>query len=285
MNPRDLAVFVPAMIGLMPLLTILQILVTSPIFLVTPGRLSHAAFKWIVGLQDVEGAMLLAAFVLVAIGKGRKEIIYPCFRLPSVYYAALAVMLATVVFQVWPIVSYVQDRHAWAAIRWVVIQPPQFLSYFGLPQPRMLWLLIPALVEEFAWRGYLQPIFIRRYGLLRGIFLVSVAWGAFHFSSDFRSSMTDVQVLFGIATRIGVTVALGYVLAWITIRSESIVPAALLHGIYNVFIYSSLPTQAPVWFLAVVLGLLGYILFRYWPPVVPVDSAQPDLVAEPDPAI
>src|SRR5207245_8959749 len=51
--------------------------------------------------------------------------------------------------------------------------------------PLVLWIFFAAFLEEIMIRGLLQPRFIRRYGLLRGIFLVGIVWAAMHFFGDF----------------------------------------------------------------------------------------------------
>jgi membrane protease YdiL (CAAX protease family) len=279
-NPWDLAVFVPTMIGLTPLLAMAVGLVMLPIVLLRPEWYSHMATAWIAGLDQIVDAIGLALFVLMAMGKERRGVIARCLGLPSVQYAALAVLLTAAEFQVWPVIAYLRDRIAWAQTRWIALPPPRFLGYFGLPQLQAFWLLIPALVEEFAWRGYLQPIFIQRYGRWRGIFLVGIVWGAFHFSVSFRSSMSDGGILIRIAMRLAIMVAVGYVLAWLTLRSGSILPAAIAHGIYDAFLFSPLPAQAPTWFLVAIFGLLGYVLFRYWPPIVAGEGTLGESVPE-----
>ena len=282
--PRDLAVFIPVMIGLIPLLRMITGLVAMPFALWWPALFATRRAPWIVGLESVVDALFFAAFVFVAIGKERREFFPRCARFPKANYLVLAGLLPTAVFQVWPLISYLRDRIVWAHIHQVFTYPPNFPSYFGLPRLSALWYLLPAFVEEIAWRGYLQPRFIRRYGLWRGIFLVGLVWGAFHFSSDFSSYMSDAQVLIGIAARLAWIVAFSYFLAWLTIRSESILPSTIAHGVYNMFVLGALPTHTPIWILVPLLALLGYAVFRFWPPVMPGENSTPELRSEMDTA-
>jgi membrane protease YdiL (CAAX protease family) len=48
--------------------------------------------------------------------------------------------------------------------------------------------------------------------------------------------MTAGDVAVEFAARLASAVSLSYVLAWLTIRSESILPAAVSHAIYNNFV-------------------------------------------------
>jgi membrane protease YdiL (CAAX protease family) len=61
--------------------------------------------------------------------------------------------------------------------------------------------------------------------------------------------------------------ALNFVLAWLTLRSQSVVPAAIAHTLYNVLVFSPMgPPFAGKAELRVALwAVLAYVLFRYWP--------------------
>jgi membrane protease YdiL (CAAX protease family) len=63
-------------------------------------------------------------------------------------------------------------------------------------------------------------------------------------------------------------VALSFVLAWLTLRSQSVVPAAVSHALYNALVFSPIgPTFVGKNVLRVALWtVLAYVLFRCWPP-------------------
>src|SRR5207244_13356410 len=93
-------------------------------------------------------------------------------------------------------------------------------------------LIFGAFFEEVIFRGFLQTRFIHGYGLYRGIFLVGVIWAAFHFFSDFSfSSFTDQEVLAKLGFRMFMCVVLRFVLSWLTLRSHSVVRAAVPHSL------------------------------------------------------
>jgi membrane protease YdiL (CAAX protease family) len=145
---------------------------------------------------------------------------------------------------------------------------PQFAPYFGsLTAGFLLSELLPAFWEEVVFRGLLQPRFISRYGVLRGIFLVGIVFAAMHFWDDFSLRFTDGAVLLQVGVRLLQCVAMSGVLGWLTLRTGSVLPAALAHGIYNSIAES--PVGPRVANLAIFIhlswGVLAYVLFHYWP--------------------
>jgi membrane protease YdiL (CAAX protease family) len=61
-------------------------------------------------------------------------------------------------------------------------------------------------------------------------------------------------------------VTLSFVLAWLTLRSGSVVPAAIAHTVYNILICSAfgLPFTGKSTLRIALWAVLAYILFRYW---------------------
>jgi membrane protease YdiL (CAAX protease family) len=182
-------------------------------------------------------------------------------------------------------ISYMHDRIHWAAYDIGRFDAPHLGRYFVFPSAVWLWYLVPALFEEIAWRTYLQPRFIRRYGIFRGIFLLGIVWGAFHFSGDFNPRMMPVDVVFHIARRLAATVVYSYVLAWLTLWSRSVLPAAVAHGGLNFFVYYPFPVSTPFWVLVGLWAIFGYVLFRYLPPQLIGGDAASDANPTWEPAL
>jgi hypothetical protein len=84
---------------------------------------------------------------------------------------------------------------------------------------------------------------------------------------------------------------MSYVLGWLTMRSGSIWPAALSHGLQNVMALSSSQWQHwqdPIVARVIVIacwGVLGFVLFRFWPPVTVVDVPDQFPETEAQPAV
>lgn len=217
-------------------------------------------------LGQVLYASSLLTFVVLAVGKVGRKMIPAMFRIPRARYLAVAVLIPALIANAWPLMSYVYARILWGAHGWGKYAPPSLDNYFGLPSVASIWYFVPALVEEIAWRGYLQPRFIRRYGLVRGIFLVGIVWGAFHFFWDFNSLMTSGSVVRHLVERLMGTVCLSYVFAWLTISSESILPATLAHAVFNSLVTNrAMRPRTPWWPSALLWIAAGFILLRFFP--------------------
>jgi membrane protease YdiL (CAAX protease family) len=212
-------------------------------------------------------AFALFVLLCVAMGSSRWETLRRSLRFPRVFFLALGIVLPTVVSTILPMLQYVFDRIHWAAYDFGRLDPPVFASYFSqLPQWHYYFLVLAALVEEIGWRGYLQPRFISRYGLYRGILLVGVVWAVFHFPFDPSSRTSVAQLFIHPAWRLLSCVAFGFALSWLTIRSSSIWPAALAHGFSNIFIVSGWRGLMSRWTVVLLWLLIDVILFRFWPP-------------------
>ena len=104
-------------------------------------------------------------------------------------------------------------------------------------------------------------------------------WCGEHFIGDFRKTSEDYQVFFNLASRLYFCLALSYVFGWLTLRSGSIWPAVLAHGLHNVWVLSTaywLRVQDS-WLVKVMpwvcWGLLAVVLFRFWPPTAAKDDS------------
>ncbi len=225
-----------------------------------------------------------------AVGEGRWEALRQFVRPPETQFGVLGVIIPTAIELVPNLAAYVYDRVHWAAFQFGRADPPFFTSYFLTPSPLFLWYLPAAFFEEVIWRGYLQPRFVQRFGLMRGIFLVGLTWSAFHFLGDFLRMTEDYQIFLQLFFRITSCIAISYVLGWLTLRSRSIWPAALAHGFSNVWIFAmtySLDGQQRPFLRRMIVtacwGLLGFALFRFWPPSSEVDGSVqvPEVATEP----
>jgi membrane protease YdiL (CAAX protease family) len=212
-------------------------------------------------------AVALVLLICVAMGSARRETLKQSLRIPSVINLGLGIALPTVVLGILPALQYVFDRIHWAAYDFGRSGPPVFLSYF-LPLPRWpaLFMLLGVLVEEIGWRGYLQPRFISRYGLYRGIFLVGVVWAVFHFPGDSYWSSTSAQILIHSTWRLLNCISVGFALSWLTLRSRSVWPAALAHGTSNALLTSGFGGLTSRWIVILVWIVIDLLLFRFWPP-------------------
>jgi membrane protease YdiL (CAAX protease family) len=196
--------------------------------------------------------------------------------------AAMPVTIATIVSTG----SYFFDRVTWAANEFGKLVAPVFGAYFAIPDPWLLLMFFGALFEELVFRGFLRETLVVRYGLFRGIFLTGMVWAAYHFHSDANFNRTDQGMLLQLGFRIAVCLALNSVFCWLTLKSGSVLPSAVSHGLYNVLVVGGLGPEFPgkpeaqiaLW------GVLALILFKYFPIQMPTSQDAATDGAAPEPA-
>jgi len=117
------------------------------------------------------------------------------------------------------------------------------------------------------------------------MFLTGIAWAAIHFRSDTYSGLSPGGVLVHLANRIFLCLVLNYIFSWLTLRSGSIIPAAIAHTVWNLWteVLSHLDDRWEVEFRFVLAAVIAYILFRFWPISVEreTESVSPDTAPEP----
>jgi len=87
--------------------------------------------------------------------------------------------------------------------------------------------------------------------------------------------MTTGYVFLHLFSRLLATVAQSYVLAWLTIRSRSVLPAALAHGVFNIFVADpNILIRAPWWLLDFLWCAVGVLLLRRFL-LSPIDQTPP----------
>lgn len=106
-----------------------------------------------------------------------------------------------------------------------------FLSPFILP------IILFALGEEVGWRGYFLPILLQLMSEQKAILLSGLLWGIGHaplvyLGLNYGFGYPGAPYL-GIVAMTLFCVVLGIWLAYVTIKSESVIPAAILHGSIN----------------------------------------------------
>jgi membrane protease YdiL (CAAX protease family) len=235
-----------------------------------------------VSLTSALATAMLAGVAAWAAGESRWRELKRFTHLPEIPFAMLGALIPIVINSASSIWGYLKDRVHWAGFDFGRFGPPLLSTYFEFPQALFFWYLPAAVFEEIIWRGYLQPRFIRRFGVIRGIFLLGLVWSAFHFMGDFQKTSEDYQVLLKLGLRLFSCVVLGYVLGWLALRSGSVWPAALAHGFDNVWVISGSGwlREQDSWLLKIIPWgfwvLLAVMLFRFWPPIVaddiPADS-------------
>jgi membrane protease YdiL (CAAX protease family) len=94
---------------------------------------------------------------------------------------------------------------------------PVLLGLFGI-----MAITVAPLFEELFFRGFIQPLLSRTFGVVAGILITAVIFGALHAPE------------YSLAWQYAVAVSLvGVVLGWVRSASNSIIPSTVMHGSYN----------------------------------------------------
>jgi uncharacterized protein len=92
--------------------------------------------------------------------------------------------------------------------------------------------LIIAFGEEYGWRGYLQTE-LTRLGRIRGVFLLGVIWGIWHWPVIWMGYNYPGQPILGSIAMVFVCIILAYFFAYAVFKSNGIWTAAYLHALNN----------------------------------------------------
>ena len=86
--------------------------------------------------------------------------------------------------------------------------------------------------EEYGWRGYLQSELLK-LGRVRGVLLLGVIWGAWHWPLILMGYNYPGHPLLGVVLMTLYTTGLAVVLGYAVLRSGSVLLAAFLHALNN----------------------------------------------------
>lgn len=168
------------------------------IALLASGKKRRAAY----GLHWQKGkASLFCILVFIVLYFGRAALAYIIGGVPDA------------------ILEIAGDPAAWI---YLLITPLNFVLAFA-----------PFLGEEYGWRYYLQPMMQKRFGLRRGVLLLGVAWGLWHFFLDFFFYTTPDRGLIMTVSQIITCVTLGILFAWAYMKTDNIWVPVIMHFLNN----------------------------------------------------
>lgn len=223
---------------------------------------------WFSIATSIPEAALFAGIALWIAGRDGRRTVWSSIRVPNLRWVFLGLTVPCVIDILISLGLYARDHMQWAAQGVGILEPPHFRSYFFVPNWLTFFGAIEVFAEELIFRGLLQTKLTRRYGLYRGIFLVGIVWAAFHFYWDFSFLASSAPLsLAKLGNRIFLCLSVNLELAWLTLRSRSVIPAVISHTLFNVMVFSPIgPVFAWKSELRLVLWTVaGWILFRYWP--------------------
>jgi membrane protease YdiL (CAAX protease family) len=283
---RRIQILIWVLVGPLFILALPLGVVAGIILYSVPNGAAYIQSQLFARLGTFATSLIFLSLVWWIVQKAGREEIRSSIRLTRPKFLFLGAALSIGIGGLISSGQYLVDRSHWASTQFGNTIPPQLGSYFNLPDPWLLLMFFGAFFEEIVFRGLLQSTFIRRYGLYRGIFLTGIVWAAYHFNSDAYTHPTELGVLSKLGFRLALCLALGFVLSWLTLRSATVLPAAVAHTFYNVLVSDfgpSFPGKAMVW--VGLWALLAYFLFRYWPVQCPDEVTVQLPAAEPGIAI
>jgi CAAX protease family protein len=96
-----------------------------------------------------------------------------------------------------------------------------------------------ALGEEIGWRGFLVPELNKVVGFTGVSVISGLMWAAYHFPVlVFGDYNKGAPAWYSLVCFTLMVVADSFIMAWLTLRSRSLWPAAIFHGSHNLFIQS-----------------------------------------------
>lgn len=129
---------------------------------------------------------------------------------------------------------------------------------------------IIAIGEEFAWRGFLQGILIERYGIIKGIIFLGFLWAMWHLPIQLAGyNYSDNPVLGSLIISPLMLISVSFFYAWLTLKSNSFLPAAIAHGAFNTIeegVILNINLEVPMLYLIsikLVVTLLTGLVFIY----------------------
>jgi len=99
--------------------------------------------------------------------------------------------------------------------------------------------LLPAMVfsmgEEIGWRGFLVPELSKWQGVRTAAWLSSVIWAFWHLPGILSGGygVSSTPLAYRLVCFVVMVIASGVVMAWLRMRSGSIIPVAIMHATHN----------------------------------------------------
>ncbi|MGI5292593.1 CPBP family intramembrane glutamic endopeptidase [Nonomuraea polychroma] len=150
---------------------------------------------------------------------------------------------------------------------------------------------IPALGEEWGWRGWLLPRLVSGNGVLAGLLFSGAVWGVWHAPLTLLGYNYPRLGSWAALFFIGFCVLAGVLFGWLRLRTGSVWPAVVGHGSLNAVAPAVLvlgdATAPPNEVLVGVTGLVGWVLLavvcvallRFFPVRPPQPAAEPEPAA------
>jgi membrane protease YdiL (CAAX protease family) len=199
---------------------------------VTSLRLLHIADNWAANaLMFVPG--ILAAIFLARSAEGFRPVGWSLGKLNDWGLAVLLpllVLASTLRISIW--LGYAAFAPTSPTVKGLIAHPVQL----ALKMAIYIAISIPfAFGEELGWRGYAQPRLIRQFGLVKGLFLLGLFWGAWHTPIYYAMVVFPKHPIAGPFVMTPIDNILAVVpMAWFYLRSRNIWLPTFLHAFADI---------------------------------------------------
>jgi len=199
---------------------------------VTSLRLLHIADNWAANaLMFVPG--IFAAIFLARSAEGFRPVGWSLGKLSDWVLAVLLpllVLAATLPISIW--LGYAAFAPTSPTVKSVMADPLKLALKLAI----YLTISIPfAFGEELGWRGYAQPRLIRQFGLVKGLFLLGLFWGAWHTPIYYAMGVYPKHPIAGPFVMTPIDNILAVVpMAWFYLRSRNIWLPTFLHAFADI---------------------------------------------------
>lgn len=172
----------------------------------------------------------IAAWILLLTEKKDKRIAYG-LRGGRWKTAALIILLYLILYFGRTAIMYILSGQIQNMVE-LVQNPVSWLMLCTLPVNFFL-IFIAFLGEEYGWRYYLQPILQKKLGMVRGIFVLGIAWGMWHLPINFFYYTSPSLGIISVTGQLIICVTLGIFYGWAYLKTDNIWTVVILHFINN----------------------------------------------------
>ena len=111
------------------------------------------------------------------------------------------------------------------------------LYFITMASGGMILNIATALGEEIGWRGFLVPELAKQMSFSKVALLSGIIWAVWHAPLLlFKGFNVDTNRWYALGCFTVMVVAVGFISAWLRLKSASLWPAALLHAAHNIFV-------------------------------------------------
>lgn len=206
------------------LILTLLLLVCTVASMIMPGMSWNVISQYIMILGSV------VAWILLLIEKKDKRIAYG-LKGGRWKTAALIVLLYLILYFGRTVIMYILNGQV-ETMTEIIRKPVTWLMLLTLPINYFL-VFTAFLGEEYGWRYFLQPILQKKFGMVRGIFILGVAWGLWHLPINFFYYSSPSVGIISLTGQLITCVSLGIFYGWAYLKTDNIWTVVILHFVNN----------------------------------------------------